>query len=388
MLQADVTCTIRWRSIADSFGPIRSLSSLIDEKAMDMKRRTSGFTLVELLVVIAIIGVLVALLLPAVQAAREAARLKQCTNNLKQMGLAFLNHDNTQGHLPTGGWGWRWQPEPDRGFGRNQPGGWPYGVLAYAELNNVRLIGKGFVASGRGALSGDHLRPLISTPVPMFHCPSRRASIAYPVVRNPPNLANNITGCTPNSTCVANRTDYAANGGNIHADSGGDQGPATIDAAATYNWVFDPNSTSASSVPQNGVVTQRSGTKLKQVTDGTSNTAMVGEKYVAPDFYETGDDWGDDQTMYVGFDRDTIRYFANTNSATPNVRYLTNQFPNWRPRQDTPGYTPDLPPWGSNHSSGLQFVFCDGSVRLINYEIDEEPYWAMGGRDDGSTATP
>src|SRR5687768_6477407 len=88
--------------------------------------RPRGFTLVELLVVIAIIGILVALLLPAVQAARESARRTQCKNHLKQLSLAFLTHENTYGYFPSGGWGWVWTGDPDLGSGERQPGGWAY----------------------------------------------------------------------------------------------------------------------------------------------------------------------------------------------------------------------------------------------------------------------
>ena len=108
-----------------------------------VKNRYPGFTLVELLVVITIIGILIALLLPAVQAAREAARQMQCKNNLKQLALGCLQHEQAQGFLPTGGWGCGWVGDPDRGFDRQQPGGWHFNILPYIEQQALHDLGIG-----------------------------------------------------------------------------------------------------------------------------------------------------------------------------------------------------------------------------------------------------
>ncbi len=117
------------------------------QKSSIIHPKVQAFTLVELLVVITIIGILISLLLPAVQSAREAARRLQCSNNLKQFGLAALNHEEANGFLPSSGWGWTWVGDPDRGFGARQPGGWIYNLLPYLEQETLHSLGAGKSAS-------------------------------------------------------------------------------------------------------------------------------------------------------------------------------------------------------------------------------------------------
>ena len=115
------------------------------------RRIREGFTLVELLVVIAIIGILVALLLPAVQAAREAARRNQCVNNLKQLSLGALNHEAAHKHFPSTGLGNSWIGDPNYGYGRKQPGGIFFNVLPYIEEQTLHDMGMGIGTSGSDA---------------------------------------------------------------------------------------------------------------------------------------------------------------------------------------------------------------------------------------------
>ena len=322
-----------------------------------------GFTLVELLVVIAIIGVLVALLLPAVQAAREAARIKQCANNVKQLALGFINHESAQRHFPTGGWGYYWFGEPDRGYGVDQPGGWAYNILAYVEQQNLRRIGSGIADQ---PTRQQELVKVASTLVPLFNCPSKRTLHGYAISERHQRLAFNMTNCRWDNDCLVMRGDYRVSSGNARTSD--ETGPSLRANPADYLW----QSGGGSLAFQTGICFQRSRITFRHITDGSSYTLMLGEKLLETDHYEDGEASDNDQCLFVGNDRDNHGYTSGD-----GVEAMLPE----PDRPKTNGRTTQFY-FGGPHSTGLNLAYCDGSVHFQSYEVDDVAWVRLGGRSD------
>jgi prepilin-type N-terminal cleavage/methylation domain-containing protein len=345
-----------------------------------------AFTLVELLVVIAIIGVLVALLLPAIQAARESARRGQCSNNLKQLGIAAHLFHDTYKFLPSAGWGDWWVGCPDQPMGERQPGSWAYQLLGFIEETNRAGVGRGFKCGDPNSRAA--IGQMVATAVPTFYCPSRRSAQSYPWTNQ-----NNVNFDPPP---LAGKSDYAGNIGDIPA-LGKDVGPTAVAEYANYNWQYSGPSfvTIANNIAKSlsrgpcstghtGVVFQRSKISFRQITDGTSKTYLFGEKNLQDEYYESGGALNDDQSMYTGWDKDNVRSTAI--SLLANGTLMTAfSFPP-APDTETPDQDQNRYQWafGGPHPGGWMAVFCDGSVHFLSYDMALLLHNNLGNRQDGN----
>ncbi len=370
---------------------------LLGQRAVDTRgvrivlspKAQRAFTLVELLVVITIIGILIALLLPAVQAAREAARRMQCQNNLKQLALACLTHESAHGFLPVEGWGFEWPGQPNRGFNERQPGGWLYNILPYMELSALHDLGIDESAADCYTKVGDkdgQYQTRMKTPVAAYICPSRRIPAVLPF-ESPTNFF--FRGPGPESpklevTDVA-RNDYACSGGDhvLYSDYGATSGNTPL--KTTNNWTPTDWANKKGAVNTGAFVCHFTIT-IADIADGTSNTLLCGEKYLNPDDYTTGMDYGDDGSWDSGHDIDTIRFSGILNNTLDRTGHHDDV--RTRPAQDRagwvgPGRSADAClAFGAPHAGGFNMAFCDGTVRSINYTIENHTYHLLGNRAD------
>jgi prepilin-type N-terminal cleavage/methylation domain-containing protein len=318
-----------------------------------------GFTLVELLVVIAIIGVLVALLLPAVQAAREAARRSQCSNNLKQIGLALQNYHDTYKKFPPVAIMGRAGPLPQRAYHHT----WITAILPFIEQQPLYdSVDKARPAWGQA---------IVRTVVPTLHCPS-----------------DSGFGDEPSATHGIAVTHYVANGG-WHWWNGAVVPGGNLPAGVDYQGPFSGNQS----------------TRMAQITDGTSNTILVAESNSTGYKPRPGaavwmtNNGGEKRTAtgeavfrsafvftgmggiccesghYYEVDDSDVKVAWNWFRAGPHS-YMPSYINAW-------GLNSEWPATGSIHSGVLQAVLADGSVQAIGTTITYQVWCAVNGMQDG-----
>lgn len=287
-----------------------------------------GFTLVELLVVIAIIGILVGLLLPAVQAAREAARRMQCSNNLRQLGLAVHNYESAHKRIPSG-----WTDNGQSG----EPGwGWSSALLPFMEGGNLHNL-----IDDRLSIDNAYHSQVRTTVVPTFLCPSDSGE----------NLFTISEGHAHTHLTLTNKS--------IDIDAGGN--PLFEIAKSNFVGMFGTFELEDAPYQGNGMYFGNSRVKFRDVTDGLSNTLMIGERSS-----RLG------QSIWHG----------NIPEATePHARILgvADHSPN-----HSDGHFEDF---RSYHTGGVNFMRADVSVRFLSETIDDIVYQAMSTRNGGEIET-
>jgi prepilin-type N-terminal cleavage/methylation domain-containing protein len=341
-----------------------------------LRRRPFGFTLIELLVVIAIIGVLIGLLLPAVQKVREAANRTTCTNNLKQLGLAIHNFHDTYNFLPP-------HKVRDDWFT------WAVVILPYIEQNNLyklwninlRYVEQPFPPPSQTGpfQAGDPCPHNINT----FFCPSRRSAsdMGY-------SVNDKATGTLAASEPArpGGLSDYAVNAGNSSA-SNWPAGPLMIGNAtgvtptgqAITQALF--GNTPFANAPIGSMLTTWSGpTTIASITDGTSNTLLIGEKHIRPNSR-----WGmnEDRSVFSSGAQPQFMRLAGLDPTDGTTQYTL--VPSELDQTDATGNVNDR--FGGPHPGICMFVFCDGSVKSVQNTVSIATLTALATRAGGETIT-
>jgi prepilin-type N-terminal cleavage/methylation domain-containing protein/prepilin-type processing-associated H-X9-DG protein len=352
----------------NAYGWFPANTALQTSHLMKAIRRIAGFTLVELLVVIAIIGILVALLLPAVQAAREAARRTQCKSNIKNIALALLNYHDTRKSFPPGVV--QANPAPPS-VADTELGNWSWSALILPNLEESAVYNQINVSKTDLAKSMDTPANLsaMQVPVSVFRCPSDPSPAL--------NDSRPITSATGVASPLAT-SNYV--GVNSSSELRRDPGPPGTFA--------------------NGIFVINKGTRLKEVTDGTSHTAMVGERA-----------WESKVPITVAADPDDggiVRSRAGVVFGVRGVRHksaqgLADGMGCGKYQMNFSSATGSIPDskarqaFSSPHTGGAHFALADGSVQFVSDTIEgdfdsnqwtitdtvDSPWEALLGINDG-----
>lgn len=299
-----------------------------------LMRRRAAFTLVELLVVIAIIGVLVGLLLPAVQAAREAARRMQCSNNMKQWGLAAHNYESTYKRLPSG-----WVA---RNVDGNPGWGWAAALLPFIEASNAHQQ-----IDSRLPIANPLHKKLLTFSTPSFVCPSDPGQNIFEIGEESDIHAMHVGG----------------------GNSDEDEGPHNVDegvklfsiAKCNYIGMFGTIELEDAPFRGDGIFYGNSRTQFRDIRDGLSNTLMIGER----DSRLGGSIWHG--------------YIAGAAEPAARILGVADHPPN-----HPGGHFEDF---RSYHPGGVNFLRADGSVRMYSQTMDQQVYMAMATKAGSEVVT-